>query len=202
MGGVAVALAILLIEATEHMGQSEIAPTTRHSYYADAVQRQRRFNRAGIMIACLLAILAILLIFAGSPGSHEDEAGATELERQATTFPTLFVNGDCESFRFIASMTWPEVASNDATWARVKRIMRRESGCHSAPYGSNDGGTSFGLMQIHMPMRYWGTPMKTGFGPLNEECGITSRQELLNPATNLRCARVLWLAFGWSPWAT
>jgi len=186
MGAFAVGALILAVELVTPSYGEYVYP---HTY------TPRRHNRALWMIAALTAILFVLLIFAGAPGSHEGKAGAAE------AFPTLYVDGDCESFRFIASQVWPEVGNSDVAWAKLSRIMRRESGCYSAPWGSNDGGTSFGLLQLHMPTRYWDVPMRTGFGPLNEECDITSRQELLNPAVNLRCARMLWLAFGWSPWS-
>ena len=129
-------------------------------------------------------------------------------------FPTLFIPGDCDSYRFIASQVWPEIDTPGwPTWSWVVRTMDRESDCLPDPPGVNDtnqcGRQSHGILQIQFRLRvrngvcvdiYWNVPMRTGFGPLNVECGITSKDELLNPAVNLRCARVLFMAFGYQPW--
>ncbi len=118
------------------------------------------------------------------------------------SFPVLYVDGDCESYRFVASQVWPEIDTPAGpSWGWVVKVMRRESHCLADPPGSNDSGSSFGLMQVHLPWRYWGKPIGWGYGPINVECHLTAREDLLNPATNLACARVLYLARGRAPWA-
>lgn len=137
------------------------------------------------------------------------EASATE----STVFPALFTPGDCDSFRFIASQVWPEIDTPAGpSWAWVTRIMWRESRCLPEPNGRNDrnrcGQQAWGLLQVRFSLRpsdckdlYWDVDMRTGFPPLNVACGLVDKRELLNPAKNLECARWLFLAFGYKPWA-
>ena len=73
---------------------------------------------------------------------------------------------------------------SDDQWPTVDRIMYRESMCQPGAY--NRSGAS-GLMQI-MPM--WA-----------DDCG-GSRQDLFDPAFNLRCAVHVKNVQGWDAWST
>lgn len=71
----------------------------------------------------------------------------------------------------------------------ISRIMARESHCNPSAIGpTND----WGLMQIHGPWT----------GALCQAGIACSRQELLDPETNLKAAFFVYGAQGWGAWTT
>lgn len=71
--------------------------------------------------------------------------------------------------------------------------MRRESSCAPTAYNPRDPfGGSYGLLQINGANVGWAT--RNGW--------ITTRQDLLQPAKNLRVGLELWKRYGWRPWGT
>lgn len=151
-------------------------------------------------LAALAMGLAVTVAHAANGGDAAlvTEAAATE----TTVFPVLFTPGDCQSYRFIASQVWPEIDTPAGpTWAWVTRIMRRESRCLPDVVNLRGRDRSYGLLQVNTRGALWDQPIGWGLGPLKTECGLTVREDLLNPAVNLACARVLWMARGAQPWA-
>lgn len=111
---------------------------------------------------------------------------------------TEWVSGDCGSFFALAmnaGWTWNE-------WPRLGGIiMPRESGCQPDAYNGRNRDRAFGLTQINTYGTLWTRPI--GYGTrktLPELCGLTSRDDLFDPYTNLRCARLLFELRGWDPW--
>lgn len=99
--------------------------------------------------------------------------------------------GKCAEWRDLAlSVGWtPE------EWTTLNRVLWVESRCLPHAYNGNTatGDASYGLTQVNMIGE---------LGPSRvERCGLTSYDDLFDPATNLACARVLYLARGWKPWA-
>lgn len=82
---------------------------------------------------------------------------------------------------------WPT-----AELKKLSRVIWRESRCDPAAYNGTGPDDSYGLVQINLKGYLW-----RGRAVL---CGLTERADLFDPATNLRCALVLWQRSGWSPW--
>lgn len=89
-----------------------------------------------------------------------------------------------------AQVGWPAEAISHLT-----AIIERESHCDPSSntgYRPSTGDWSLGLLQINT------------LGDLlisrQQACGIGAREELLDPATNLRCGLALYNAAGFGPW--
>lgn len=89
-----------------------------------------------------------------------------------------------------AQVGWPAEAIPHLT-----QIIERESHCDPSAntgYRPSTGDWSLGLLQINT------------LGSLLEArqaaCGISAREELLDPATNLRCGLALYNVSGFGPW--
>ena len=89
-----------------------------------------------------------------------------------------------------AQVGWPAEAIPHLT-----QIIERESHCDplaNTGYRPSTGDWSLGLLQINT------------LGSLLEArqsaCGIAAREELLDPATNLRCGLTLYNVSGFGPW--
>lgn len=173
--------------------------------------------RAGI----LAATFATLTVFAGPdwtdpPASARTHTTATITATAPAPDPLVdipppdqtYEPGNCASMFGLAMQagwTWNE-------WPQLGGIiMPRESGCK--PDALNDNRSSdrcrkrkrcdwsFGLAQINTYGTLWTRPI--GYGTrktLPELCGLTSRDDLYDPYTNLRCARLLFELRGWDPW--
>lgn len=168
-------------------------------------------RRLGVVLAAGTMVLATV---AGVPGvvwrAADDpnaldlvtEAGASE---SATTIDPLwhiptaqtYTPGDCGSLFTLAmdaGWTW-----ND--WPTLSRIMWRESRCDAGQTNFRHRDRSYGLLQINTKGRLWTWPI--GYGEtrtLPELCGLYAREDLLDPAINLRCGRLLFELRGWAPW--
>lgn len=94
----------------------------------------------------------------------------------------------------------PLLAAAGVGWdvARMSRILWRESRCKPDAY--NRRTHDRGLGQVHWTSRYWSVPMRSGFGPLAQECGITYLDQLFVPEVNIGCMAALYRAFGMKPW--
>lgn len=134
------------------------------------------------------------------PSAAASEAPDLTIDERVATLPadTGYVPGDCSSLfhtAMDAGWTW-----ND--WPTLARIMARESGCDAGQTNHRHRDASYGLLQINTKGRLWSWPI--GWGEtrsLQELCGLTTREDLLDPATNLRCGRLLFEVRGWRPWA-
>lgn len=73
-------------------------------------------------------------------------------------------------------------------------VAWRESRC--TPDALRDdvstGDLSYGYFQINTLGYLW--------GEIQERCQVSQREELLDPATNVRCAGALYRAYGYKPW--
>lgn len=102
------------------------------------------------------------------------------------------VHGHCgEWYDEAMSVGW-----KPSEWKRLRYIIARETGNTCDPKVLNDTAAtrdlSYGLMQINM---------RGKLGPDRiARCGLTANEDLWDPVTNLRCARILYERSGWTPW--
>ena len=75
---------------------------------------------------------------------------------------------------------------------KLSKVMWRESKCEPGAHNGKGLDDSYGLLQVNVKGYLW-----KGRAVL---CGLTEKGDLFDPATNLRCALVLWKRSGWSPW--
>lgn len=126
------------------------------------------------------------------PVHYDDwsEMGDMELLRPHLVGHFRDLYGPCGEFRDIAlSVGW-----QPDEWKKLGRIIFRESRCDPTVLNNNaqTGDLSFGLVQINM---------RGKLGPDRLlRCSLTKFEDLWDPATNLRCARVLFERAGWEPW--
>ncbi len=133
--------------------------------------------------------------------ASETVTGTTVIDPAVAIVPTSreWVSGDCPSFFALAmdaGWTW-----ND--WPRLGGIiMPRESGCRPGALNKRGRDWSFGLLQINTYGTLWTRPIGYGTSKtLPELCDLTSRDDLFDPAVNLRCGRLLFELRGWNPWS-
>lgn len=89
-----------------------------------------------------------------------------------------------------AQVGWPADAL-----PHLVAIIERESHCDPASstgYRPSTGDWSLGLLQINT--------LGSLLQAREQLCGITAREQLLDPATNLRCGLALYKASGFAPW--
>ena len=133
------------------------------------------------------------------------EASATESTVNLAGIPAPDqqpIPGDCASWfgtAMRAGWTWD-------TWARLSRVMWRESRCLPDTFNGRHRDRSYGLLQINTKGGLWDKPIAWGYPSLKDLCGLTAREELLDGFTNLRCGRLLFEVHeavygnGWKPW--
>jgi hypothetical protein len=88
------------------------------------------------------------------------------------------------------SVGWPAEAISHLT-----QLIERESHCDPSSntgYRPSTGDWSLGLLQINTLSSLW--PARAA------QCGLSQREDLLNPSTNLACALVLYKDSGFAPW--
>jgi hypothetical protein len=78
--------------------------------------------------------------------------------------------------------------------ARLTKIMWRESRCNPNAYNPHNRDRSYGLIQINTKGNLW--------NELQTRCGLTTKEQLFDPYTNLHCGKQLHNAYGWKPWRT
>lgn len=71
-------------------------------------------------------------------------------------------------------------------------VIYRESRCNPAAYNGRGADDSYGGLQINTEGALW--------GELQRRCGLTSKQQLLDAATNVACGAQLYRAYGRRPW--
>lgn len=79
---------------------------------------------------------------------------------------------------------------------RLSKIMWRESRCDPQAYNGRHRDRSYGLLQINTKV----TRRIDLWSELQRRCGLTSRDQLFDPVTNLSCGLMLFRAYGWKPW--
>lgn len=72
------------------------------------------------------------------------------------------------------------------------RVMYRESRCQANAYNGRHRDRSYGLLQINTKGALW--------GELKRRCGLTSKDQLFDPRTNVACAAQLYKVYGKKPW--
>lgn len=105
----------------------------------------------------------------------------------APSTPSLAV-GRCSQWTPLAAQVgWP---TSTLEW--LSGIMWRESGCNPNAHNTVGNDDSYSLLQINTKGALW--------GELQWRCGLTYKDQLLDPATNLACGYKLYLAYGTKPW--
>lgn len=104
-----------------------------------------------------------------------------------TPAPTVPV-GPCSQWTSTAAAVgWP---TERLEW--LSGIMYRESRCQPWAHNGRNRDDSYGLLQMNTKDALW--------GELQRRCGLTSKGQLFDPATNLACGYKLYLAYGTKPW--
>lgn len=90
-----------------------------------------------------------------------------------------------------------EGTARAAGWAeseipRLSYVMWRESKCTVTAYNGKGRDQSYGLVQINTKGANW--------AELQRRCGLSSKDQLFDPYTNLACGKQLHRAYGWRPW--
>lgn len=90
-----------------------------------------------------------------------------------------------------------EDTARAAGWAeseipRLSYVMWRESKCTPTAYNGKGRDQSYGLVQINTKGGNW--------AELQRRCGLSSKDQLFDPYTNLACGKQLQRAYGWRPW--
>lgn len=99
---------------------------------------------------------------------------------------TAGVPGQCDSYRAL-------VEAHGLSWSFFGPVMWRESRCTPSAYNGRGADQSYGLLQINTKGALW--------GELQRRCGLSSKDQLLDPATNIACAAALYRAYGTRPWS-
>lgn len=88
------------------------------------------------------------------------------------------------------------VGWTEKDWKTLRWIIARETGntCDPLSYNGNEAtrDRSYGLLQINMRGRLEPDRLV--------RCKLESKEQLWDPATNLRCGRILFEQYGWEPW--
>lgn len=71
-------------------------------------------------------------------------------------------------------------------------VMWRESRCDAGEYNGKRNDRSYGLLQINTKGALW--------GELQWRCGLTAKEQLWDPGTNVQCAAALFRTYGYRPW--
>jgi len=71
-------------------------------------------------------------------------------------------------------------------------VMYRESRCNPNAYNGSGRDRSYGLVQINTYGSLW--------GELARRCGLSTPEQLFDPATNIACAADLYRTYGTRPW--
>lgn len=78
------------------------------------------------------------------------------------------------------------------------KVMWRESRCDPNQYNGRGRDRSYGLLQINTKS----TPRMDLWAELQRRCGLTYREQLFDPETNIACAAQLFSVYGYRPWRT
>ena len=109
--------------------------------------------------------------------------------RANTGAPSTAV-GPCSQWTGLAAdVGWP---ADRLSW--LSGIMHRESRCDPAAYNGVGNDQSYSLLQINTKGSLW--------GELQWRCGLTNKDQLFDPPTNLACGYQLYKAYGTNPWRT
>ena len=98
--------------------------------------------------------------------------------------------GDCDQY-----IPLLEKYGIDVAWGL--RIMNRESLCLYNVHNGKLTDDSYGLFQINTYGNNW-----SGYKGVQELCGVTAKDQLYDPETNIRCAAAMLNYYGKKPWQT
>lgn len=103
--------------------------------------------------------------------------------------PQVSHSGRCPQFEGLLRLhNMPVEYFSYVTW--------RETGgtCNPNAYNGRHNDRSYGLLQINTKGALW--------GELQRRCGLRSKDQLFDPATNIACGASLYQAYGTTPWRT
>lgn len=106
---------------------------------------------------------------------------------QTAAAPTLNTGGTCPQYEYLFQAEGLPVQYFSA-------VSYRESRCNPWAYNGRWPDDSYGLLQLNTEGALW--------GELKRRCGLTSKDSLFDPVTNVRCAGTLYRVYGLRPWRT
>lgn len=172
------------------------APPNPRTYAAIvALTAKYRWNERSAAVRQLQSVLKVVQDGVYGPQTRKAHIGALKwLGVPAADVPTPPVvaassggNGCPQWLDMARSAGWAE-----EDFARLTRVMWRESRCNPQSHNGTGPDDSYGLLQVNVKGYLW-----KGRAQM---CGLSERSDLFDPATNLRCALVLWQRSGWRPW--
>lgn len=98
-----------------------------------------------------------------------------------------WISGDCDSFKYLFDQY-------GLPWDYFRPVMKRESQCYPFVYNGRNKDRSYGLLQLNTKGKLW--------SELKWRCGLTTKEQLLDPGTNIACGAKLYQAYGKKPWRT
>ncbi len=106
--------------------------------------------------------------------------------------PQTWVTYDCESFKFLFD-------AEGLPWSYFEHIIQRESHCDPNAYCDryapchSKTDISLGLAQINTLGSLW--------GEIQTLCGVTQREQLFDPPTQVHCIGQMYRKYGKRPWS-
>ena len=177
----------------------------------DEARRSLRTRRA-IAAAALIAIPAACVVATATSTAAHQSTSTTSTSTTVASIPTPTIVTTTQPSLPVVSVTSqpsppaPVVAgcfadlAAQAGWPaeaipHLTAIIERESHCDPSSntgYRPSTGDWSLGLLQINTLGDLLAARQAT--------CAITSREQLLDPATNLRCGLAIYNISGFGPW--
>lgn len=106
---------------------------------------------------------------------------------QIAAAPTLNTGGTCQQYEYLFQ-------ANGMPVQYFSAVSYRESGCNPRAYNGRGADDSYGLLQLNTEGALW--------GELKRRCGLTTKDSLFDPVTNIKCAGTLYRVYGLRPWRT
>lgn len=106
---------------------------------------------------------------------------------RAAAAPSINTGGRCEQYEYLFQ-------ANGMPVGYFSAVSYRESRCNARAYNGRGADESYGLLQINTKGSLW--------SELKRRCGLTSKDSLFDPVTNVRCGGILYRVYGLRPWRT
>jgi peptidoglycan hydrolase-like protein with peptidoglycan-binding domain len=149
------------------------------------VQRANGLPQTGVLDAATLKVFGISGTPQVAPPAPPTTTASPTPAPPAPASSVVGKPGDCQSYgSTLAKYGMPK--------SYFLRVMNRESGCLPLAYNGKNRDRSYGLLQINTKGALW--------GEIKRRCGLTNKNQLFDPETNIMCGSKLYAAYGKRPW--